>query len=208
MSRNTSSAVTSASQLPTLRYHMLCEVDSLSGGTVYACTGNRFIYSSNTYTPVGHLGGYEAIQEDSDVFPRGVRIWFAAIESSSIADVLAETMYDKPVKLYRCFISDSYTVVGTPQLAFKGTVDQVNMQLGDSERGNFFELECESRLRQTGRGRYFNRETLQGAMGYSGDTFFDYVPQIPLVTANWGNLPANGTNGGGFAYPRARPIKS
>jgi hypothetical protein len=192
MSRNTDAAVTSASQLPQVQYQMLCEVYSTSGGTVRTCTGDKFLYAApSTYTPVGPLGGAEAINEGSDVFARAVRIWFAAINSSQIADVLSENMYSKPVKLYRCFVTDSYTVVGTPQLAFYGYASAVNMQLGDTARGNYFEIEAESRLVQPTRARYLDKETHWVTMGYSGDTFFTKIAQIPLATVNWGNL-ANG----------------
>lgn len=187
MSRNTSAAVTSATQLPQVRMRMLCEVWSLNGGTAYACTGDKFIYSGTTYSPVGRLGGLEKIQEESDPFPRSVRVWFAAINSAVIADVLSETLFSKPAKLYRCLLDDNYAVIGAPQLAFIGYVNQVDMKLADPERGNYFELDIESRLRQPTKARYFNRETLQNAFGNSMDTFFDYQAQIPMFVAPWGN---------------------
>lgn len=188
MSRNTDASVTSASQLPQLKYRLLCEVHSVTDGPARACTGDRYIFSGNTYSPVGGLGGIEKIQEEADIFPRAVRIWFSAVQSTSImSDVLAENLYSKPVKLYRCFLSNSYTVIGTPQLAFLGYINQVDLKLKDEERGNYFELECESRLRQPAKAIYFNKATLNKT--YSGDTFFDYIPQIPLKTVNWGNTP-------------------
>lgn len=189
MSRNTDPSVTSATQLAQIKFRTLCEVYSTLGGTAYACTGDRFIYSGNTYSPVGGLGGIEKIVEDAEIFPRAVRLWFAAINSAQIADVLAESLYSKPVKLYRCVLSDSYTVTGTPQLAFVGYVNNINMKIGDEDRGNYFEIECESRLRQPTRARYFNKETLWNALGHSGDTFFNYVANIPGVQVNWGNSP-------------------
>lgn len=190
MSRNTDSAVTSVSQLSQVRFRFLCEVWSASGGTAYACTGDKFIYTNaTTYSPIGRLGGFDKIQEDSEPFPRAVTLWFAAINSAVIADVLSETLYSKPIKLYRCFLTDSFTAAGAAQLAFVGYVDKVTMKLGDSERGNYFEIACESRLRQPTAARYFNKETLWTAMGYSGDTFFNYQSQVPLFVAPWGNQP-------------------
>lgn len=205
MSRNTDSAVTSASQLPQLRYRVLCEVHSATGGAVRTCTGDRYIFSGNTYSPVGHLGGFDKIQEDAEPFPRAVRLWFSAVNTSVIQDVINENLHGKPTKMYRCFLTDSYTIAGTAQLAFVGYINTVDLKLADAERGNYFELECESRLRQPAKSRYFNKETHWVSMGYSGDTFFSLVAQIPLVTAPWGNLPAKVSHGTNPVYPITLP---
>jgi hypothetical protein len=193
MSRNLSAAVTSISQLPTLNYRMLCEVDSLSTGMTRACTGNQFImFAGNTYSPVGQLGGVEKIQEESDIFPRAVRLWFSAVNTASIQDVLNENMFNRPVRLYRTFLTDSFTIVSSAEQVFNGRVNACEMVLKDPNRGDFFEIEVESRLVRTPRSQYFNRETLWTVYAASGDTFFDYITQIPLSRANWGEIALEG----------------
>ncbi len=124
MSRNVSAAVTSISQLGTLQYRMLCEVDSLSTGMTRACTGQQFIvFNGNTYAPVGNLGGIEKIQEDVDIFPRAVRMWFSAVNTNQIQDVLNETIFNLPLRIYRTFLTDSFTCVSTPEIIFNGRVN-------------------------------------------------------------------------------------
>lgn len=195
MSRNDSAAVTSISQLPNLRYRLLCEVYSLTAGaTARTCTGNNFIvFAGNTYSPVGDLGGADPIQEESDVFPRSARIWFSAMNSAGIQEVLAETMFNRPVIIRRTFLTDSLTCVSSPQIVYKGNVNTVEMKLKDPERGNYFELEIDSRLNRNSRSLYFNRETLITAYSNSGSTLFDYIPQIPLTKANWGGMTVGGS---------------
>jgi hypothetical protein len=166
---------------------MLVEVDSLSTGMTRACSGLQFITAfGNTYSPVGYLGGIDKIQEESDVFPRAVRIWFAAISSSQIQDVLTENMFNCPVRLYSTFLTDSLTCVSTPEQRFGGFVNMVDMKLKDPQRGDYFELEVESRLVRPARAQYFNRETLWTFYASSGDTFFDYMSQIPFRKGKWG----------------------
>ena len=195
MSRNISAAVTSISQLSTVQYRLLCEVDSLSTGMTRACTGYNFIlFNSNTYSPVGHLGGVEKIQEDSDIYPRAVRLWFSAVNTSQIQDVLNESMFNKPVRIYRTFLTESFTNVATPEMLFNGRINTCEMKLKDSSRGDYFEIEVESRLMREPRAQYFNRETLWTIFAQSGDTFFDYITQIPLRSAPWGT-PDNVTYG-------------
>lgn len=194
MSRNDFAAVTSISQLASLQYRLLCEVYSLTAGaTARTCTGNNFIvFNAVTYSPVGNLGGIDPIQEESDVFPRSVRIWFSAINSAAIVEVLAETMFNRPCIIRRTFLTDSLTCVATPQIVYKGNVNTVEMKLKDPERGNYFEIEIDSRLNRNTRSLYFNRETLITAYSNSGSTLFDYIPQIPLTKANWGGMTVGG----------------
>lgn len=187
MSRNLSAAVTSISQLPLLQFRLLVEVDSLTGGTTRACNGMQFIhFNGNTYSPVGNLGGVEKIEEDTDIFPRAARLWFAAVNTAQIQDVLTESMFNKPVRIKRTFLTDSLTCVSTPETLFTGRINTCELKLGDPDRGNYFEIEVESRLRRNPRAQYFNRETLWTVYSQSGDTFFDYVTMIPLNKAQWG----------------------
>jgi hypothetical protein len=187
MSRDLSAAVTSAAQLDTIQYRWLVEVDSLSTGMTRACTGyQHLLFNGNTYAPVGHLGGAEKIQEDADVFPRAVRLWFAAVSTTQIQDVLNENMFNRPVRIFRTFLTDSYTNVATPEELFRGFINTCEMKLKDPERGDFFEVEVESRLRRQPQAQYFNRETLWTFYAQTGDTFFNQLAQIPLSKANWG----------------------
>lgn len=187
MSRNLSAAVTSISQLPAVQFRMLCEVDSLSTGMTRACTGNNFIvFNGNTYSPIGLLGGAEKIQEDADIYPRAVRLWFSAVNTSQIQDVLSENLFNRPVRIYRTFLTDSFTNVATPEMVFTGKINTCEMKLKDPQRGDYFEIEVESRLMREPRAQYFNRETLWTTYAQSGDTFFDYVSQIAIRGANWG----------------------
>lgn len=196
MSRNLSAAVTSASQEDTVQFRLLCEVDSLSTGMTRACTGYNFIvFNGNTYSPVGHLGGVEKIQEDADIYPRAVRMWFSAVNTSQIQDVLSETLFNRPVRLYRTFLTDSFTNVATPEMVFVGKINTCEMKFNDQQRGDYFEIEVESRLMREARAQYFNRETLWTVYSQSGDTFFDYVAQIAMRSANWGVMDTIVYNG-------------
>jgi hypothetical protein len=206
MSRDLSAAVTSAAQLPTVQYRWLCEVDSLSTGTTRACTGYQFlVFNGNTYSPVGHLGGAEKIQEDTEAFPRATRLWFSAVNTSQIQDVLNENMFNRPVRIYRTFLTDSFTNVATPEELFRGFINTCEMKLQDPQRGDYFEIEVESRLKREPRKQYFNSATLRTVYAQSIDTFFDYVTQIPLRKAKWGlaaTIDYNRGGGGGGGQPR------
>lgn len=213
MSRDLSAAVTSAAQLSQVQYRWLVEVHSLSTGITRACTGYQFlVFNGNTYSPVGNLGGAEKIQEDTDIFPRAVRLWFAAVSTTQIQDVLNENLFNRPVKILRTFLTDSYTNVATPEELFRGLINTCEMRLKDPERGDFFEIEVESRLRREPRAQYFNRETLWTFYGQSGDTFFDFLTSIPFTKAKWGipviydKYAGPGANPRGPTRPGSQPV--
>jgi hypothetical protein len=187
MSRNLQASVNSASNAQEVRFRLLIEVYSVTGGPTRACNGYHYVqYNSNTYSPVGGLGGVDAIQEESDIFPRAVRIWFAAVQTTQIQDVLNETMFNCPVNILRSFLTDSLTTVASAELLFKGYINTVDMKLKDPEKGDHFTVEVESRLARPPVSQYFNRETLQYIRNYVDDTFFNYVHLIPFTKASWG----------------------
>lgn len=200
MSRNTA-AVESASQASTLRYSILADVNSLSA-PLHLCTGGNFIYTgTNTYTPIGGMASLDPVQEDSNVFARAIRIQIAAVNTSQIVDLTAENLFNKPVLLWRCLLNtQNLTMVDTPQLLFKGRINTANLIINDPQKGNYYEVEVESRLKQNPKVMYYDRQTLQIAMGSSGDTFFDQIVNIPLFVGEWGKLPTDFSNigpGGG-----------
>lgn len=207
MSRNDSASVTSISQLSSIRYRLLCEVYSLTGGSISrSCTGNNWInFAGNTYSPIGNLGGIDPIQEETDVFPRAARLWFTAINSAAIQEVINETMFNRPLIIKRTFLTDSFTCVTTPQIVFKGRVNTVEMKIKDPERGNFFEIEVETRLNKSSKSVYFNKETLALVYLNSASTLFNYLSQIPLTRANWGGMTVGGNLPGANVTPGRTP---
>lgn len=205
MPRNEYAAVTSIQQLPQVQRRTLLEVWSLSTGVTRACDGYNFVVAAgNTFSPMGGFGGIDGkIQEDSDPFPRAVKLWLCAITSAQIADMLSESLFDKPVRIFEVYLTDSFTAVSTPLRQFTGNINIVDYKRLDPERGNHFTIEAESRLFRKPRAQYFNRATLWTYYAQSGDQFFDMVSQIPFVKANWGlafNIdygPGGGHSGGG-----------
>jgi hypothetical protein len=184
MTRDTVSSVTSANAATQVPWSMLVKV-ALNSSTLYASTGMRFVFDGvNTWSPVGGLGGLEAIREDTTTKSRGLRLWLAAINSSQLYEPFTEALFNKEVRVYRATLSGSNTCVGTPQQAFRGYINKVDVHLGDSERGNYFELECESRIRREASTAYYTREFLMQT--YSGDTGLDYVSRIANFQSNWG----------------------
>ena len=185
MTRFIYAAAESASNEPAVYFRLLANVTMVST-TALLCTGvTPIAWGANTYSPVGMLGGVERVQEDSSPFPRTLRMWLSAVGSSQLADALTENLYNKNVKIYRGFLDERGLLVSTPETVFSGRINSVKINLRDPSRGSHVALEVESRLRREPRSAWFNKETLWQT--YSGDTFFNFIEQIPGFKALWGN---------------------
>lgn len=212
--RFTGAAANSASQLSTIQYRTFVDI-GVTSTTLYLVNGNQFLNSSatnnptvNTYSPVGGFGGIEPLQDQADVRPSTARMWMRAVGSADVFEPLREDMFNRPVVVRHGYL-DAATdaLVSTPEVIWKGFVNKVDIRFADTEKGNYFEIEAETSLRRKSELINFTKEALQTVMGQSGDTFFDYIFQVPMVKALWGNQPTafNGVSPGHWGYSRSRP---
>lgn len=204
--RFTFAAANSASAAPQLRYRQLVSL-GVTSSTLYLCNGTEYLYTlGNTYSPVGGLGGIEPIEDEAGVQPRTVRLWLRAVGSADMAEPIREDMFNRPLRIDHGYLDatgGTDTFVSTPELLWKGYVNNVEIHFADVEKGNYFEIEAESSIRRKAEVLNFNRETLQTVMGQSGDTFFDFIHQVPMVKALWGNQATtfNGESPGTWFSP-------
>lgn len=197
MSRFAIAAANSAAQLSQIAYRQMVEM-GVTSSTIYLTTGQQFIYAlGNTYTPVGLLGGMDPIQEESDPFPRSIRFYLAAINSATLFDPLQEDMFGRSIVVRHGYLDPQLmTLVSTPEVLWRGNVNKVEIRFGDSEKGNYYEVEGISSLYKQAQASNFNLETHWITLGYSGDLFFSLIDQVPLTKAMWGQQPTYYIPGG------------
>ena len=184
MSRFNYAATTSASQLPQVYYRNLVDV-GVTSSTVYCCTGFQYLYAmGNTYSPVGHLGQIEPIQEENNTTAHTVRCTLQAVGSMDLVEAMKEDMFGRPLKIYHVFLSGSLTMVSTPEAIWNGLINKVSLNFGSADKGTFLEVEADTDLRRQPPVSSYNRETM--LLVSSGDTFCNFVDQIPLSKAYWG----------------------
>lgn len=204
--RHLSTSVTSAMAAEIIRTHILAHV-TMTNTTMRLWTGvGTMTVGSLSYDGVGAFGRVETIQEETDVFPRAVRMRLTAVNSAALYEPLTENLFGNPVLLYRAVLDASHTVVNTPELVFRGRMNEVDIRLRDGSEGDYFEVTAESRLRREPRAAYYTRQDI--ALTHSGDTFFNYLEQIPHAKAKWGQEPtsfADGQFGSGGGGTTLRP---
>ncbi len=206
MTRFSGAAATSAAADSTLQYRQLVDV-GITSGYIYTTNGNRFflpgepfMHSANTYVPVGQLGGIEPVAELSDVQPKTMRLWLQAVGSADLYEPSREDMFNRQVVIRHGYTHVvSGTFVSTPEVVWKGYINSVTTHFADAERGNFFEIEAETSLRRKAEITNFTKEALQTVLSQSGDSFFNFIHQVPVVKALWGQNPTKfeGHYGGG-----------
>jgi hypothetical protein len=185
VSRFDSSSQQALSERDIFAFRQLVDV-GVTSGTIYACSGYRYLYAmGNTYTPVGVLGGIEPIQEESDPFPRGLKLWLAAVSSAQFYHVMQEDMFARGVNYYEVFLDPlTFEMSNTPELRWTGKTNEVELRFRDAERGPHTEIIAETELRRIPKRIYFNQETLWQT--YSGDSFYKFQHAIPLSKSTWG----------------------
>lgn len=205
--RFASAAANSAAHDYLMRYRQLVEL-GVTSSTLYLCNGTEFLYSlGNTYSPVGGFGGIEAIDEAAGGGARAIRAWMRAVGSADLYEPLREDMFNRPMIVRHGFLNTaSDAFVSSPEMLWSGFVNKVEVRFADAERGNFFEIEAETALRRRAPASNFNAETHQTVLAQSGDTFFQYIDQVPLFRAMWGQQPTafsgarGATPGGGGSF--------
>jgi hypothetical protein len=204
VSRFNYAASNSASQLPQLYYRTLVNV-GVTSGTVYACNGAQYLYAmGNTYAPTGALGAIDPIQEESDPFPRTVRCTLQATGSASMYEAMREDMFGRPLKVYHVFLDDTHAMVSTPELLWNGLINKVQLYFNTSDKGTYIEVEADTDLRRAPPVNNYNRESM--LLLSSGDTFCNFVDQIPLSNAKWGlTTPVGYSSGGGAGGKNGTP---
>lgn len=197
MTRFSSSSHQWLSEQALVAHRTLVDI-GVTSTTLYGCSGAQFLFTmGNTYTPFGSLGGIDSIQEESDPFPRGIKLWCKAVNSSDLYEPLREDMFNRSVIVYDAFIDPlTFTIVHTPEPVFSGKINEVDIRFGDPDRGNFYEITCETELRREPVIAYSNKETLW--LTYSGDTFCNYQHLIPTFKSMWGQSPTRYVGGIGL----------
>jgi hypothetical protein len=211
VSRFLYAATNSAAQLPQLQYRQLVDV-GVTSGMVYACNGTQYLYAlGNTYTPVGHLGTIDPIQEENDPFPRTVRCTLQAVGSADFYEAFREDMFGRPLRVYHVLLNEDKTMVSTPEPLWSGLINRVQLHFNTADRGTYLEVEADTDLQRAPAVMNYTRESM--LLIASGDTFFNFIDQVPLTKAQWGreathfagNAPSKSSGYGG-TYSTGGPL--
>jgi hypothetical protein len=139
-------------------------------------------FGGNTYSGVGTFGSIDAVDEDSEIIAKPLKLTLSGVDASMIEIATAGDYQGRVATIYLGFCRESTnTLVADPEVAWEGYMDTMSVRLG---KESFIELNCEHRLRREPRiARYTSADQ---QLAYPGDLFFDLVPKIPGYVGAWG----------------------
>lgn len=139
-------------------------------------------WGAQTWYGVGDFGGVDLIEEGEQASPFAIRLRLSLLDATMSAEALTGDYHLRAVVLYIGFLDSSNALVADPDVIWKGTLDVVDVQAGET---NAMYATCESYLARLDRtnGKLFTDAEIRRT--YSTDTFFKYVPQMIDLRLIW-----------------------
>jgi hypothetical protein len=137
----------------------------------------------NDYLGVGSLGAVGTVSEESDLQTTTISLSLAGVPRDAVSLALSEPYQGRQVTLWEVvFDRDSCTVLADPFIVWRGVLDQMNIQLGDTAT---VEVTAVDELADMDRADFPKYTDEQQQRDYPGDLFFRYVPQVVEKDVIW-----------------------
>ena len=177
---------------------------AFSGGTVYVHNDIGTInWGGLDWLGVGSLGSVGKIEEGSELSPYGVRLTLSGVDPDEITgapawpdfvqEFLNNDYFMREVVLYvGARNMTTHAMVANPDEIWRGYMENAVFSVA-SPSGDAIVIECESELALLERSSKLIYSDAQLQTEYSGDVFFEFLPQIPDARPPW-RIP--GADGG------------
>lgn len=149
------------------------------------------VWSGDTFTGSGMLGGISLIEESASLKATGVVLTLSGIDSSIIAIALGEHYQGRQAQIWLGHLDSNHALIADPVLMFQGRMDL--MQLTDHGATATVSVTVESRaidLERANKIRYYTDQDQQAE--FSGDKFFEFVPEMQEKVIVWGRAIVGG----------------
>jgi hypothetical protein len=183
LSRIVSSANATALQQPSAQIAIAVDIDFPSGHVRLHDGCGPLSIGGNAYEGTGKVQLLDKIEESLDVIAKPVSCVLSGVDADLITKARAGGYQGRSITFYLCIFNlDTGALIDTPEIAWEGRMDSISIRLAQGEAS--ITLNCEHRLRREPRiARYTNQDQ---QLAYSGDRFFDQVPNIQGFRNKWG----------------------
>lgn len=152
----------------------------LDAGTVYMTDLARpVIFGGHTYAALGHLLGFDAIQETADLQIPEVRLQLSGVDQTWIARVLAQPLVDRRVVIYQAFLNaTTLALIVDPSAIFDGRISDSSIDESTEQGSSVVTVSASSHWADFERrpGRHTNHAEQQ--VHFEGDLGFEFVSEI------------------------------
>jgi hypothetical protein len=185
MTRALTSGVQTAVAADVVRPVTLVKMAFDSGTVHYSGADRAITYSGDSYIGIGNFAGFSVVEEGVDLQTYSVTISISGVPTSLLSISLSEDYQNRFVTLYQGFLNDSYALIADPVEIFKGRVNQMNIEAGETAT---ISLSVESRLVDWERPRIRRYNNADQQVAFSGDKGFEFVPQMVEKELIWGRV--------------------
>lgn len=170
-----------------------------SGGTVRMTTAPVDLsWDSQTWTGIGGAMVFNAVVETSDERQSGVELHLSAVDQTVMAAILNNHFRGQTLKIWMVHIDpDAGTIIADPLLLFQGFQNsgwRMSEQREEEGGGGSATLVTRivSRLAELAQSRGIKCNVTSHQQYFSGDTFFQNVPDITGKVVVWGGYQRMG----------------
>lgn len=144
------------------------------------------VFNSVAWSGLGELLQINAIEENSTMAARGLRMKLDGLDSNLLDYVLTSDFQGNDVQLYLGVMDEDSAIIGQPISVFQGYLDSAN--ISESATGSMIDLTAENRMydfQRVNNARY----TVQDQKERSGvtDKCFEFLPLMGTTSVAWGN---------------------
>ena len=157
-----------------------------ASSTQYLCTANiTLTWGGHDWLGFGTVGGISPIEESEGVESRALTFTLSVAQQSVLALAVGavEEYRGKIAKMYFCPLDESFQLVGTPQLCWRGIMDL--MAIGVEGEEGKITLKCETSAYGLKRQPNLRLNAAQHKKRYPNDTGFDYLNDLIATPSVW-----------------------
>ncbi|MEL7476784.1 MAG: hypothetical protein AAGJ55_11230 [Cyanobacteria bacterium J06555_12] len=130
--------------------------------------------------------------------PTPIRLQLTGVDAQFLAEAFDATEYGSRCTLYKAFRNDDGSLVGSPEIIFKGEVENADVIQGEENSIALVVQHALKTISDKNGARY--SDAYQQAT-FAGDLAFEYIAEMADLRLTWGS--GGGGNGpmGGFGRP-------
>lgn len=153
--------------------------------TQYICSANITLnWGDQDWLGFGSIGSISAVEESEGVESKSLSFTLnVAQEYLNLAVGDVEEYRGRAAKLYFCPLDESFVMIGTPQLCWRGIMDVMAIGIEGEEGG--ITLKCETSAYGLKRAPAFRLNAAQQKKKHPTDTGFDYLTDLIAKPQVW-----------------------
>lgn len=157
-----------------------------ASATLRVNTANQVMtWGGYDWIGLGSMGTISSVEESEGLEPKSMTFTLNAAQQSILAIGVGtvENYRGLPVKMYFCPLNTDFTLLGTPELCWRGIMDQ--MGVGINGEDGSIALKCETSAYGLKRRQILRMNAAQQKLKHPTDTGFDYLNSLISQPALW-----------------------